>query len=318
MNIKKHYLHLASLLFLVSYGCSDPRVNPRFDRSDLSVVRGSVILQPPSEPVCEHENYQGPTILILRSPNAPDFAPRLEVISQPELFGDLGRGLLFTAPYVFPDIPTGEFVIQSVIDGDLNFNPFVPLLAQPTSGDLVGGFVDENNQPAQLTISEPSTYEQVIVRAGQTVPLEPPSFRLDTPRVQLDPETGGQIELSIQSLEALSQKPECSAFLVRTQPSQENDIDLNEDGITVFPSVTLISLNDDAAIFPAEIDISPLGEQSVLPLSAITVQLPSGIPSGNYQIRLDTGLGQNWNIPNLLSNLIPGIPDSQSAFLIIE
>lgn len=318
MSVRYYSIHLVWLLLIT--GCSDPRVNPRISRDNLSIVSGGAVIQLPEEAACGRNEYEGPLVIILSSLNPERPTTRLEVISQPELFGANTSSALREANYIFPDIEPGLYSIQSILDGDLNFNPFIPQLAQPTSGDLVGAFVNADQTPIPLSVSAPDNYEQTTVVTGQVVPVEPPSFRLDTPALALDDSEGGQIALSIQPLEALGMRPECAAFLISALP-EGGAGDVNNDGRTILPRVTLLGLPPDQTprpTFPAEVLAPPLELGQVLTSTGVTVQIPPGVPPGRYEIRLDTGTGQNWSIPNVLSDVFTGVPDNQGTALTIQ
>lgn len=299
-------------------GCSEPRVNAVFDASNLSLVSGSVIVDAAAEPACGRSEYDGPVVLLLISTSTPSGLPRISVVGRDTLFGgtvDATSPALLTGRYDFSDVVPGTYQIRAILDGDRNFNPFVNELAQPTSGDLVGAHVDANNATLTVEVGAARTFAQTQVRIGLPVPVEPPAFQIVTTNVSAGA-GGGQMILETQALPDLGFRSECLIFVVRVV-EEESAFDLNNDGLTVYPTVTLTPIDGGNSI-PAEIDITSLGDQTTAMVTSLTVQLPENLNSGTYSVRLDTGLGQNWTVPNGLNLLSEGVPASQQTPLTVR
>lgn len=332
--------------------CDDPDVVSA--GAELSTISGTILVERPSADLgCVAADVTGPVLLSLfdaANPPPPVGTGRpvsFIAVSASELFtagADDSPGAVLSANYVFANVPVGTYLVSAFLDGDGDFNPLLPALAQPTAGDLLGGYVDGEGQPLTVAVTEPAAYEQITVRVGAPVPYERPAFSIETSTLAVP--SGNQPSLLRVEARALAQvdmTPACTAFGVQYRgfvaPGQPRDD--NQDGFAdLYPRVVLtrIPLPEEAAgstvvvegiLNPTPFEVG-LTQGRLVPASSLTVAIPAFsalvgpdgmamvrpfVPAGSYAVSVLSGNGQTWTVPGELEGLVPteSIPPSQRA-----
>lgn len=170
---RKHdgYLRLAlgtsviSAAFLASGCMSDPTLDEALAPPDTSVLEGTALLLYPFEPT-------HPVILFLTALDPTTYAPAsvpsdITVIPSGSLVASQAMSEEMpqvpasrSGMYQFPLVEPGLYVITGFVDMDDNFNPFTS--TGPTSGDVLGGYIDPTTfQPIPVLVGEGEIISQI-------------------------------------------------------------------------------------------------------------------------------------------------------------
>jgi hypothetical protein len=108
-------------------------------------------------------------------------------------FSEPGAGLL-AAPWTLTGLPAGDYLLTAVMDLDGDFNPFDPVTAGATCGDVAGAHVVDlaGGQPAVVSLPASTRIDDVSIVVGRPVPLERPAFTVTgtvSRAASLDPTT---------------------------------------------------------------------------------------------------------------------------------
>ncbi|MEO1335178.1 MAG: hypothetical protein AAFV29_06025 [Myxococcota bacterium] len=321
-------------------GCEAPDVAEQVPRTGIItgelIYRGPPPTAAPDDGCPDQGSARGNVVISLIDAEAEGLASgltNLVVVPSARLFGDAVSDGIFTADYTIPTVAPGRYEVLAFVDFDGDFNPGLPILSQPTAGDVLGAHVDANTlERLQVRVDVDDSIEQVTVQLAQPVPVEPPVFSM-TSTLRFNLNSGvARLRLDAQSVmrSALCLDAQRTSFLVQYRDEDGNGMpeDADNDGLLdVFPRVTLRQLDApsnesvivttaidpapyteqlnagmpvltssvEAAIRPVAVAISPDGSQRTLP----------GLPSGLFEVSVELGTGQAWRVPNELDLVQP-------------
>lgn len=316
--------------------CSDPQISEYEARTGIitgnifypgGTARGNVIVllfredQPPPP-----KGTSGPVNFIV----VPEEVMFKDVA--PDVVGD------FAAPFTMPSVAPGRYNIRAFLDADGDFNPVQTLLAQPTAGDIGGGYVDSATRVFLPVVVEANKVSaQVTVFLASELPVERPAFAI-TSSTSFDVPFSTPKKLSIAAhpiqRAQVQMDPAKTAFLIQY-------IDENGDGVTddingdhlpdLYPKVilrrTTLSDNGGTILIPLIIDpfkyLDAIGERGFALTTALELIIPPvavertaagdtilpETPPGEYETIVISGTGQTWQIPNALDVVQPGEVD---------
>lgn len=336
-----------ALLFLFSLGivagCEDPDVSEYEPRT--GIVSGTIFYP--------DGNARGNVIVLLFREDAPP-PPRgtagpvnFIVVPKDVMFKDVDDAVVadFAASFTMPAVAAGRYNIRAFLDADGDFNPVQPLLAQPTAGDVGGGYVDLETQAfLPVVVENDKATAQVTVFLGSVLPVERPAFAITSSTTFTVPFARPQ-RFTIQShpiqRELVQMDPTRTAFFIQY-------IDENSDGVTddingdhlpdVYPKVilrrTTPAESGATILVPLIIDPFPYTDTLRARGFALTTKLdllippvavergaagdtilPS-IPPGEYETVVLSGTGQTWQVPNAIDQVQPpGVDPTQSVLV---
>lgn len=266
-------------------------------------------------------------------------------VSRQQLFQDAppGERRTFSTRFTIPSVPAGRYELRAFLDADGNFNPSHELLAQPTAGDVAGGFVDAEGRflTAEVRAGQRNASE-VLVTLVRELPVERPAFahlgELTFSVPLLNP---ASLVLETRAFQrgAIQMAAERARFLVQLTGRGEDGRPLDEDGDhlpDVYPRVLLRRLEAETStrsiLVPLITNPLPfletleaqgfaLSERLELIVPPVAVELDGplrrrlpNIPPGEYETVVLSGTGQTWRVPNNLTELFPGADEpSQGA-----
>ncbi len=334
-----------TVLALVAASCGDPTIEEYEPRA--GVITGTVLVAslPRTDPPnpCVPTPARGNVIVTLF---AEDMLPPPEGTSSPLSFivvpeasffpaDDLGDGV-FAAPFTIPTVPAGRYQVRAFLDADDDFHPTISLLAQPTAGDVGGGYVDDDGAFRIVEVKNEAATPQITVRVGRAIPVERPGFaHSSTTTFTVPYATPQRLVLSSRAIMAteVTMKPECTRFLVQYVDADGDGTpdDSNGDHLPdLYPQVLLRRINapgeTGTILIPGIIDPLPyrdlLAVVPAVPTATLAVLLPplaarqtaAGLellpapPPGEYETIVISGTGQTWQVPNDLAIVQPAAP----------
>jgi hypothetical protein len=260
-------LTLATLLQL---GCEPPDVvatQDRQQRTRAARIEGNVIVE---------GKARGNAVVFLYSvqhPPPPQGTGRpvaFAVIPQEELFGsdlDTGAPGPFAAPFVFPLVSPGQYLLRGFIDVDTcrtgaepchgpDFIPWFNVTAEPNLGDVPGAAVDAQRMPRVVEVREgddgtpvPVLGVSVSFSEALALRLERPAFVLEN-IVPIEPSgTAKTFKVKASAMPAVNLA--ASTFFVRLMDEDGNGVpdDTNKDDIPeLWPRVVVRKLAGDTGI----------------------------------------------------------------------
>jgi hypothetical protein len=234
----------------------------------------------------------------------------------------VGAGAESEAPFVLRGLPTGSYSVRAVADLDGDFSLLVPILQQPTAGDLVGGAA------ALADVVGVVPADAGTIRLTQALPFERPAFAIDGVVARLARVPAPQrVELVARPINALGMDASRTAFPVAlSSPAADLDADKLRD---LLPRVILTRLADggdprrapddpERIVIPALVDPVPFtaalsaGAPFVPATRLPVIVLPAAfrvgaaglrtpvfpVPSGRYRVNVLSVTGQTWSVPS--------------------
>lgn len=225
--------------------------------------------------------------------------------------------------FVLRGLPPDNYILSGLYDLDGDFSPLVPILAQPTAGDMVGAYA------GVLQVGLEPSNEEVILRIGTRLPVERPAFAIVNAPVRLSRRPIPQsFEIERHPIAALGMDPARTRFLVSFSSNPPTDVDTDHLP-DLYPRVILTRMIDgpapERAIDDPERIIIP-GIVEPLPfLTAVTNGVPlvpadrlriivppvafkvgptgsrtpvSPTPAGRYRVNVLSPTGQTWSVPS--------------------
>lgn len=268
-------------------------------------------------------------------------------VSRQQLFQGAppGQRTTFSTGFTIPSVPKGRYELRAFLDADGNFNPSYELLAQPTAGDVIGGFVDAEGRLVTVEVEAGArNASQVIVTLARELPVERPAFQhlgaveLSTPLVR-----PASLVLEARAFRrgSIQMAAERSRFLVQLTGRGEDGRALDEDGDhlpDVYPRVLLRRIETETStrtvIVPLIANPLPflddietqgfaLAERLELIVPPVAVELDGrtrrrlpNVPLGDYETIVLSGTGQTWRIPNDLESLFPGDAEPSQSVVV--
>lgn len=256
-----------------------------------------------------------------------------------------GQRSTFSTSFTFPSVPAGRFELRAFLDADGNFNPSYELLAQPTAGDVVGGFVEASGRFASVLVrAGEKNAGNVIVTLARELPVERPAFvhssptEFTTPLIR--PETL-VLDAAAFSRGSIQMSTERSRFLVQLVGVGEDGRPIDGDGDhlpDVYPRALLRRIEAETStrtiIVPLITNPLPfldglsaegfvLSDRLELIVPPVAVELAGqsrrrlpSIPPGDYETLLMSGTGQTWRVPNDLEALYPGPAEASQSVVV--
>jgi hypothetical protein len=173
--------------------------------------------------------------------------------------GDVGP---FTAPFRFPLVAPGEYLVRGFVDANADFIPWYSVTSEPNSGDVGGVAVDVNRAPRTVTVGldsdgAPMAAVDVRVLFADTlrVPVDRPVFEASVSSLTLG-SSSATIELSAKGFSAplwpegpvAEGAPVFLASLVDENGDGVPD-DANGDGVVDFwPRVVVRKVSADSVL----------------------------------------------------------------------
>lgn len=343
----------AALLLLFFAACADPVIDEYEPRT--GVITGTVLYAASAlgEDPCVPTPARGNVIVTLFEENnlpPPDgtSSPVSFIVVPEEAFFPAGASAdegVFAAPFTFPTVASGRYQLRAFLDADGDFHPTISLLAQPTAGDVGGGYVDSGTgEFLVVEVKDDRVTSQITVTVGLPIPVERPAFTItSTPSYTVPfatPQTMTIESYAIQR-EQVSMRPECTAFLVQYVRDDEGAfVDANGDHLPdLYPTVILRRRNqpEDTSTVIVPAIINPLSYQARLatmpavPTTRLDLIVPpaaletsetgsrvlNAVPPGEYDTIVISGTGQTWQIPNDLDVVQPaGGPDPSQSVVV--
>ena len=279
-------LALASLalLSLLTLGCGPPPVVATSDRqqqTEAARIEGSVVVQGPA---------RGNAVVFLYDaerpppPQGSGHPVAFTVITQQEVFGSEAKTRStgpFTAPFIFPLVRPGRYLLRGFIDTDLcnagptpchgpDFIPWYTVTAEPNVGDVAGATVD-------LATHLPRTIEVKQAEDGTPIPVmgvtvsfsDTATLMVDRPAFEvqgtatIDP-TGAPkvLKLRARAFPESGINLGAPAFLLRFMDENRDGVadDTNGDGAPdLWPRVVVRKLADTEAGLTDENDLDNNG-----------------------------------------------------------
>lgn len=258
---------------LLPLGCEPPEVVATEDRqqqTQTARIEGTVVLQ---------GRARGNAVVFLydaERPPPPQGTGRplsFTVVPQEELFGaELGTTSVgpFTAPFVFPLVPPGRYLLRGFIDGDPcrvggafchgpDFIPWFNVTAEPNGGDVAGAAIDPLTRVQRVVevgvsaSGEPLPVLGVPVSFSDAaaVPTDRPAFEVEgTSRFEAG-ESLKVLKLHSRAMPEGVMNLRDPLFLVRFMDENHDGVpdDTNRDGNPDFwPRVVVRKLADGAAL----------------------------------------------------------------------
>lgn len=277
-------LTLSTLLVL---GCEPPPVVATSDRQQQTTsarIEGSVVVQGPARgnAVVFLYDVQNPP-----PPQGSGHPVAFALIPQEELFGsEAGTNSTgpFTAPFIFPLVKPGKYLLRGFIDTDTcrtgaqpchgpDFIPWYNVTAEPNVGDVGGAAVDlATLVPRIVEVREAEDGTPIPVlgttvsfsAATATVPVDRPAFEMVSPPSTID--NGGAPKLFKIRSRPISQggvNLSSPAFLVRFMDENHDGVpdDANGDGVPeLWPRIIVRKLADGGNGITDENDLDNNGE----------------------------------------------------------
>jgi uncharacterized protein (DUF2141 family) len=287
---------------LVAIGCGEPPVVDAQDKYVCPSDGGPCVLVAQPGVVSGSLVYQGArrgdAVLLLFSSTAlppPDGTASAPVeigrIASATLFAGASPGSTgpFSAPFLFTEVPPGNYQIRAFLDLGGDFSPFADFTQSPHAGAPTGGTVTfDANGSATLTNfnvgPNARVLEQVVI--GQEVPFDPPSFQLAAGQTTAFPQNIDRPQVLTLTVfnpgvpHANFSKPK---FTLQLRPNaagaaQESDADGLLD---VYPQVTLLqtsAVQADGTSVPVSGTEAAIVPCKVLPISTwpLLISQPGG------------------------------------------
>ncbi|WP_224247221.1 hypothetical protein [Hyalangium gracile] len=275
-----------TLSTLLTLGCEPPPVKPTSDRQQQTLaarIEGSVVVQGPA---------RGNAVVFLYEadrPPPPQGTGRpiaFEVIPREELFGsekDTHSAGPFTAPFIFPLVHPGQYLLRGFIDTDTchdgaspchgpDFIPWYTVTGEPNVGDVGGAALDlATLKPRiiEVTTAEDGTPIPVLgatvsFATSATVPVDRPVFELVNAPSTIEPNGGTKVfKLRSRAIREGAVNLGRPAFLVRfmNEDGDNTPDDANRDGVPdLWPRIVVRKLADGGSGLTDENDVDNNGE----------------------------------------------------------
>jgi hypothetical protein len=263
---------LAAALGLLLAACEGPPVFPGADRRQnqhAARVEGTVVVSSAA---------RGDVVVLLYDaarPPPPTGTGRpvtFTVVPAATVFGAAAPGSLgpFTAPFTFPLVAPGRYLVRGFIDANRDFVPWYSVTAEVNLGDVGGAAVDAVTRlPRVVEVGRDADGEPVPVldlpvsySDALKVPWDRPAFEASAPGLTLD---GGVAAVVLTALPFLGPVvneavPMFQARLVDDDGDGVPD-DANRDGVPDFwPRVVVRKLSADSVL----LDENDLDKNGVL------------------------------------------------------
>jgi hypothetical protein len=290
---------LSTLLVL---GCEPPAVVPTEDQQQQNVtarIEGNVVVQ---------GRARGNAVVLLYDaarPPPPQGTGRplsFTVVPMEEIFrSELDAGTVgpFTAPFVFPLVPPGRYLLRGFIDTDTcragkqpchgpDFIPWFNVTAEPNVDDVGGAAVDPVTlapRVVEVGVSEsgvplPVLGVSVSFASSATVPVDRPAFELVNTPQRFDLSTGLKLlRLRVRPISEGVVDLRSPLFLVRYMDEDRNGVpdDVNRDGIPEFwPRVVLRKLAEGTPLT----DENDLDNNGVIDAEGVDYEHANGSKDG--------------------------------------
>lgn len=236
----------------------------------------------------------------------------------------------FTLPFTLPTVPAGAYQLRAFLDADGDFNPIYDLLAQPSAGDVAGGFVDlSTGRLRTLEVQNDQVVDGfVVVSLGLELPVERPAFawrseaRIESPLLA---PVAAVIEAHAIEGTEVRFDPERTRFLIDYVDADFDDTpdDANGDHLPdVYPRVLLRRVEEPNVVVPVVTNPLPFLDrldarervltdllELIIPPIAVRLELDGSrtalpsIPLGLYETIVIASTGQTWQIPNELQRI---------------
>jgi len=275
-SLRSRSLALAGLTLstLLVLGCEPPAVVPTEDQQQQNVtarIEGNVVVQ---------GRARGNAVVFLYDatrPPPPQGTGRpvsFVIVPMEEIFrSELDAGTVgpFTAPFVFPLVPPGRYLLRGFIDTDTcragkqpchgpDFIPWFNVTAEPNVDDVGGAAVDPTTlapRVVEVGVNEsgaplPVLGVSVSFSSTAQVPIDRPAFELVNTTPRFEPGTSLKLlRLRVRPISEGVVDLRSPLFLVRYMDEDRNGVpdDVNRDGIPEFwPRVVLRKLAEGTAL----------------------------------------------------------------------
>jgi uncharacterized protein (DUF2141 family) len=350
MRSSTRLLGAAALLLLAA--CGDPSVHEFAPRT--GVIRGTIVYP--------RGTARGNVVVTLFAedrlppPQGTSGPVNVVIVPRAAMFGDAAEGTPgdFSAAFTIPTVPPGRYQIRAFLDADDDFNPLYGLLAQPTAGDVGGGYVDPTTGAFRVVEVQANQVvrQDVLVSIGRELPVERPAFahssttsfavpfaRPQTLVLESHPVRRAQVQMD----------PMRTAFLIQYADTDGDGApdDVNGDHLPdVYPQVLLrrrpvageacqpTAEPACSVVVPLIVNPLPFADtlaergfaltttlELIVPPVSLRVQgsertLQPGIPTGDYETIVISGTGQTWQVPNDLDRVQPEAVDPTQSVLV--
>jgi hypothetical protein len=274
-----------TLSTLLALGCDAPPVVATSDRQQQTRsarIEGSVVVQGPA---------RGNAVVFLYDadhpppPQGSGHPVAFAVVTQEELFGsEAGSSTTgpFTAPFIFPLVRPGHYLLTGFIDTDLchtgaepchgpDFIPWYNVTAEPNVGDVAGAAVDlETHVPRVIEVGEeadgtpiPVLGVTVSFSSQTTVTVDRPVFEVVGAPASISPSGGPYVfKLRSHPIREGGVSLGAPAFLVSFVDANGDGVpdDANGDGVPdLWPRVVVRKLADGGSGLTDENDLDSNG-----------------------------------------------------------
>lgn len=336
---------LAGVAVTAGAGCTEPNLNEYVPRTGIItgeiIYRGEPPAFDPADRCPDRGPDRGNVVITLFAedelpPPDGDASPvNVVVVPAVQMFGGGTADGFFSAPYTIPTVAPGTYQVRAFLDIDGDFSPSLSFLSQASAEDIGGGHLDPaTGRFLPVTVAADQNVGQVTIQLVAPFLVERPVFSVTS---SLAVEVGGPVRSALRLTATAVARPELclepdrSAFIVQYVDADGDGQpeDLDEDGwVDVYPQVELLRIDEVtpgvSVVVGAVVDPTPFldrlraGER--VTVESVDVYLRPGgvavgadgarqalpeVPLGRYQVRLQLGTGQTWEVPNALDSVQP-------------